>query len=140
MDKAKVFEALEKLADEHVQKELAELRAFKAAVQNDPDVHSLYWGHYHGDPSAIDLIGATFNMVFKSLCGALNVESYEGYESDGGLDDAIPYDVCSILKEAGVMSRWDNTIARHPADRDAKLEAEYDAQRRSDKAEGSENG
>lgn len=93
-------------------KELEDLRAFKNAILKNPDFKELYYGECHGEPNARELIESVVFHMEDELCHALKVGHFEQYESDGGLDDAIAYNISSILRAANVMDE-NNEVSRH---------------------------
>lgn len=68
-------------------------------VNKFDDVEALY--HHAGAPEFFD---AVYQRVMEEFYTALKcTTTYDAYESDGPLEDAIAYEVTSLLKAAGVM-------------------------------------
>lgn len=91
---------------------LEKLENFQTAIVKDPDFNELYWGDHHGEPCAADLIESVVSHIEGELCHAVNVDNFIGYESDGGLEEAIAYNISSILRAAKIMNE-DNEISHH---------------------------
>jgi len=66
------------------------------------DLNELY---YDGGSHLIDFI---ITYMLEEASRQLGGHGWEAYESDGGLDDGIDYEICTMLRKAGVMDDEDN--------------------------------
>jgi len=93
-------------------REFQRLEEHRQAIIHNPDVERLYFGAYHHEPCARSLIEEVVEMTERELSSAVGVESFFGYEGDGGLKDGIGFNIHAILLKAGVLDE-DHNVSRH---------------------------
>lgn len=114
---------------EELEQELGDLRWF--AAEPEPGVDRMehlgerYFAHYHGRKvEGFHLIDTAIEAVESEFANALRAGDYERYDCDGGLDEAIPFDVTAILVAGEVLDDYDH------ARTDEKWKKEAEAARR----------
>lgn len=70
----------------------------KQVCRADHDETSVGELYYHTD--AHHLIDWVYDWVMKAFAEALKVESWDRYESDGGMDEALSYEVNQIIERS----------------------------------------
>ena len=100
----------------HADAELTTLRAEVARLTEESkrlnvyekeewDVPALNELYFDGGSHLIDFI---ITYMLEEASRQLGGHGWEAYESDGGLDDGIDYEICTMLRKAGVMDDEDN--------------------------------